>query len=116
MLKVVSFSAARKRKHRRKRHYPQDWQQQARACKETAGWKCEWCKAEHGVTRRYSKKTGAEYIVYLHACHTSRYSKNPKLICLCCRCHAFFDAARRRAAEHAEIERLRLRVAREVCS
>jgi predicted HNH restriction endonuclease len=69
--------------------YPRKWKRnQARACKEAAGWKCEKCGIEHG-TLRVSIWTGREWPVYMQAAHINHDPENdaPELACVCPTCH-----------------------------
>ncbi len=76
----------------RRKHYPKNWQELARRCKEQAGKACEFCHITQGKKRK-SKRTGEKYPVYLHAAHADHDigNPNPRLICLCPTCHGKFD-------------------------
>jgi hypothetical protein len=95
-----------RKKRRRKLHYPMNWKQLAAACKSHAGWKCEECQEAH-LTSKISKRTGQVYTMYLHAAHTGRYTKCPRLKALCPSCHARMDWQRRQRNARVRLERVK---------
>lgn len=69
--------------------YPANWDAIAKACKEKAGWKCEFCGIAHGETTTSVK--GKTYKVVLTAAHIGENRHN-KMDCsnlkaLCQSCH-----------------------------
>lgn len=77
---------------RNKHLYPENWPELARACKEAANWQCERCGITHGDERE--SRRGNLYRVWLQAAHRDhgkRYDPESGLICLCCRCHWWYD-------------------------
>jgi hypothetical protein len=95
-------------KPERRKRYPKDWEQQARVCKELAGWRCVRCRIKHG-SQRISKRTGAVYTVYLHAAHVNHDPDNqaPQLMCLCPTCHGRYDYRARMKRLQLNHERLK---------
>ena len=76
----------------KRRLYPTNWEDLARACKERAGWRCEHCGVEHG-TSAVSERTGVVYTIYLAAAHVDHdpWNPQPRLLALCPSCHARYD-------------------------
>jgi len=104
---VLSYQGVfMKKKRSKRRRYPKDWNQQADACKERAGWKCEAC-CEENLTWKVSRRTGLVYQMRLHAAHTGRYTKRPTLKALCPSCHARMDWERRKRKARIQLERMR---------
>ena len=95
-------------KHEKRKLYPRNWERLAWQCNEQAGWKCEYCHIRHGVVR-LSRRTGAEYTVYLHAAHQFHDIGNPdpSLLCLCPACHGTYDYQHRMRQKQFNHERLR---------
>jgi hypothetical protein len=92
----------------RRKKYPKNWEQQARQCKEQAGWRCASCKVKHGA-QRISKRTGVVYPVYLHAAHVNHDPANPTpdLLCLCPTCHGTYDYRYRMREHQIALERMK---------
>ncbi len=95
-----------------RREYPPNWEELARACKEAAGWRCQRCRVKQGKKR--ISKAGKPYKVRLAACHANPFDEksnpNPVLLCMCEKCHAWYDApykAMRRLINH-EINKHRI--------
>ena len=84
----------------RKLTYPENWAELARAAKERAGWKCEWCGIAQG-TECMSLK-GKPYKIMLTVHHPNGDTSNPDalLVALCQTCHLRDDAAMH--AQHAQ--------------
>lgn len=86
--------------------YPPDWDVIALSVKERAGWRCEWCGAEHGKPHPV---TGSR--VVLTTAHV--HDQNPmncapgNLAALCQRCHLNHDRARHLAKRKANRRRRR---------
>lgn len=97
-------------KPERRKLYPLNWEQLARQCKESAGWKCQFCHIRHG-SKRTSRRTGERYSVYLHAAHADHDIGNPCpiLICLCPTCHGTYDYRHRTREKHLALERMKHR-------
>ena len=95
-------------KRERRKQYPNNWEQLARQCKEQAGWQCEFCDIRNGA-ERISRRTGACYIVYLHAAHQFHDVGNPDphLLCLCPTCHGRYDYQYRMRQKWLNHERLK---------
>ena len=96
--------------YKRKR-YPPNWRQLSFECKKRAGWKCEICGIRQCDTC-ISKRTGAEYVVYLHAAHMQENdteNTQPELKALCPKHHGILDAKRRRRAKRIALEKLKHR-------
>lgn len=89
----------------RRRRYPKNWEQLARACKEAAGQQCMYCAVAQG-TELISKRTGAVYKVALHAAHQDHDVGNqrPRLLCLCPSCHGTYDAKHRQRRRQTRLE------------
>ena len=75
-----------------KERYPPDWDEQAKARKEQAGWVCEVCGAKQGEVR-WGKVNGRYYTVWLAAAHLNHDPENPhaKLAVFCQACHMKYD-------------------------
>jgi hypothetical protein len=58
-------------------HYPLNWDELARACKERANWHCEHCGVADG-TERVGKKRGRVYRVRIAAAHIHHDPANPE--------------------------------------
>ena len=83
------------------------WDELKTACKERAGWQCEYvhpngkrCSMREDEIRKSKRRRGRPYVVHLHAAHLD--NKNPgdpesTLICLCPKHHMQMD---RRAELH----------------
>ncbi len=99
----------RKKRYRKRRRYPKNWRELAFACKSRANWQCEQCGETH-LTLKISKRTGQEYLMYLHAAHNGRYTALPKLKALCPSCHARMDHRRRKREAQVRLERLKHRL------
>ena len=86
-----------------KKAYPdkQRWNELKTACKERAGWQCEYvypngkrCGMHEDEIRKSRRRQGKPYVVHLHAAHlgnTDPGDPNPKLICLCPKHHMQMD-------------------------
>jgi len=72
--------------------YPANWEELASACKEAAGWCCQFCGAAHG-SQAISPHTGLVYTIYLAACHLDHdpWNPTPRLAALCPSCHMRYD-------------------------
>jgi hypothetical protein len=73
--------------------YPENWPEIERACKDRAGWICEWCSVDHG-TMRIGKKYKRPYKVILsgaHLNHDPSDNRDENLIALCQECHLCHD-------------------------
>jgi hypothetical protein len=89
--------------------YPKNWPELSQACKDKAGWKCQYCGVEHRAIR-ISHKTGVVYPVFLHAAHkylNDEGNPAPELLCLCPTCHGVRDALLRRSAADLRLERMK---------
>lgn len=88
--------------------YPSNWDALARACKERAGWRCEFCGVPQGA-QVISQRTGAVYTVYLGAAHVNHDPWNPAplLIALCPSCHGRYDWSWRERERRAALEAYR---------
>ena len=78
---------------KRRKLYPKDWVERSRTFKESREWRCEHCGVTQGETR-ISRRTGLEYIVWLHAAHKHLHetqSPEAELLCLCPSCHGAYD-------------------------
>ncbi len=83
--------------------------EQKLACKEAAGWRCEYiypngkrCRAIEGQLKRKKGRNGRPdgwTVEHMHGCHADqdRFNPHPRLICLCARHHFKFD-------RHAELK------------
>ena len=95
---------------RNKHLYPPDWKAIAERCKELAGYRCQHCQIEQGAER--TSRRGNLYRVYLQACHkdhTQRHKPNAELLCLCVRCHWWFDFNQWLREQDIRIQRLKHR-------
>jgi hypothetical protein len=90
-----------------RRHYPQNWEELSRQCKERAGWKCEHCGAEQYELR--TSKRGNPYLVYLAAAHKwhDKHNPDPELIALCQSCHARHDWQYKQRQAQVRLEQIR---------
>ena len=75
-----------------KERYPSDWDEQAKARKEQAGWTCEQCGAKQGE-ERLGKIHNRYYTIRLAAAHLNHDPENPhpKLAVFCQACHMKYD-------------------------
>jgi hypothetical protein len=73
--------------------YPPNWKDLARAAKERAGWRCEWCGIAQGTEVIGLK--GKPYQIMLTVHHPNADTENPDalLIALCQPCHLRDDLA-----------------------
>ena len=73
-------------------HYPHNWDELARACKERANWQCEHCGVGDG-TVLVGKKRGTMYRVRIAAAHVYHDPENPEpsLMAFCQSCHLKYD-------------------------
>jgi hypothetical protein len=96
--------------------YPKNWKQLAFACKEAAGWVCEFCGIAHGA-ETISRRTGNVYTVYLHAAHLDHdpWNPNPRLAALCPSCHGRYDWQDYQRKVWLELEVLRHQVYLQAC-
>ncbi len=94
-----------------RRHYPPNWSQLAKQCKEAAGWKCEFCGIEQYAL--VESRRGRPYIIYLHAAHRwhNKHNPAPELLCLCITCHSRYDYQQKQRERRISIERLRHQIA-----
>ena len=83
-------------------HYKRKECEAKRACKEVAGWQCEWihpngqrCRARHGQLRRKKGRHGEPdgwIVIHLHACHVgNKLGSLQKYICFCPSHHTEYD-------------------------
>lgn len=111
----------------KRKDYPENWEELSLACKEAAHWLCQRCRCKHGKKR--ISRAGKPYRVKLAACHADPYEpkscSDPLLICLCEKCHAWYDApykARQRYFKHERnkhrilLARKGFRVATTICA
>ena len=93
----------------RRKSYPKNWPQISFAVRKAANWKCQYCGISQGASR-YSRRTGAEYIIYLHCAHLDHDPGNPapRLACLCPTCHGKYDFQTRIRKRDFKIFRLKL--------
>ena len=72
---------------RKSPEYPPNWSEMAKACKDAAKWRCEWCGVIHGEER--IGKNGKAYKVFMTVHHPDNDTLNPdaRLVCLCQECH-----------------------------
>lgn len=91
--------------------YPTNWDEVARACKEHAGWRCEFCGIAQG-TEVVSERTGVVYTIYLAAAHLDHdpWNPEPRLAALCPSCHARYDYSWQERQRRLELEQVRHRV------
>lgn len=74
--------------------YPPDWEEIARAVKDEAGWKCEWCGQPHDTS------SGRTILTVHHLDRNPANCERSNLVALCAVCHLRDEAkARRREAE-----------------
>ena len=87
--------------------YPANWEALARACKDRAGWRCEFCGVGHGSTTL--SRRGEPYIVYLAAAHLDHdpWNAHPRLAALCPSCHGRYDWQDYERKKWLELEILR---------
>lgn len=83
----------------RKLTYPENWQEMARAAKERANWRCEWCGIAQGTEVIGAR--GKPYKIFLTVHHPNGDTHNPDavIVALCQPCHLRDDAAMH--AQHA---------------
>ncbi len=86
-----------------KNAYPdkQRWNELKTACKERAGWQCEYiyqngkrCGMREDEIRKSKRRPGRPYVVHLHAAHLDNKNPGdpePTLICLCPKHHMQMD-------------------------
>ena len=70
--------------------YPANWKAISLARRQAAGWRCEWCPAEHGQPHPVTGST-----VVLTVAHLDHQPENvdpDNLRALCQRCHLAYDA------------------------
>ncbi len=83
-------------------HYKRKEREAKRACKEMAGWQCEWvhpngqrCRARQNQLHRKKGRHGEPdgwKIIYLHACHVgNKQGPLRKYICFCPNHHIEYD-------------------------
>ena len=89
----------------RKPIYPPNWKELAKACKDAAGWRCEWCRVKHGDVRRNIKGQLYSVILTVHHPDGNTSDPNARLIALCPACHLRDDAPMH--AKHAQETRNR---------
>lgn len=91
--------------------YPPNWDEMARACKQRAGWQCEFCGVPHG-TPAVSERTGVVYTIYLAAAHLDHdpWNAEPQLAALCPSCHARYDYSWRERERRVALEQYRHRL------
>jgi hypothetical protein len=72
--------------------YPTNWDELASACKEAAGWCCQFCGIAQG-TQVVSQYTGVVYPIRLGAAHLDHdpWNPTPRLAALCQSCHMRYD-------------------------
>jgi len=87
--------------------YPWNWFQLAFACKERAGWCCEYCGIAHGTPA--ISRAGKPYILYLAAAHLDHdpWNPAPRLAALCPTCHGRYDRSDYERKRWLELEVLR---------
>ncbi len=89
-----------------RKKYPPNWDEISRAVKESAGWKCENCGAEHGKPH---PKTGSLVILTTaHLDHDPANCARDNLRAWCQRCHLRYDQALHIA--HARQTRVRRQI------
>jgi|SRR5579875_2289068 hypothetical protein len=88
--------------------YPANWYALAQACKERAGWRCEFCGVPQGA-QAISRRTGVVYPVYLAAAHVDHdpWNPMPRLVALCPSCHGRYDWSWRQRERRAALEAYR---------
>jgi hypothetical protein len=91
--------------------YPDNWEELAYACKQLAGWCCQFCGIAHR-TPVISQRTGQVYIAYLHAAHLDHdpWNPSPRLAALCPSCHGRYDWMDYERKRWLELEILRNQV------
>lgn len=77
------------------------WNELKTACKERAGWQCEYvypngkrCGMREDEIRKSKRRRGRPYVVHLHAAHLDNKDPSnpePELVCLCPRHHMQMD-------------------------
>ncbi len=77
------------------------WNELKAACKERAGWRCEYvhpngkrCSMREDEIRKSQRRRGRPYVVHLHAAHLDNKDPSnpePELVCLCPRHHMQMD-------------------------
>jgi 5-methylcytosine-specific restriction endonuclease McrA len=79
--------------------YPRDWKAISLAIRAAAGWRCEFCGAEHGKPH---PDTGSKVVLTVaHLDHRPENNDRANLRALCPRCHNGYDASTRRAGVKA---------------
>ena len=75
------------KRHRKPPQYPPNWPEMAKACKDAAGYRCEWCGIASGEER--IGLSGKPHKVVLSVHHPNSDTLNPdaEIVCLCSRCH-----------------------------
>lgn len=69
--------------------YPKEWKAISIACKERAGWVCEWCGAVHGQPHH---ETGSLVVLTTaHLNHKPFDCRPENLRALCQKCHLAYD-------------------------
>lgn len=91
--------------------YGPAWRQISLSRRSRAGWRCEWCDAEHGQP---NPVTGSKVVLTVaHLDHDPTNNAEDNLAALCQRCHLAYDAdhhrrnaaaTRRRQMQTAELE------------
>lgn len=75
--------------------YPPEWPLISLWVRVCAGWRCEWCNAEHGEPHPI---TGSKVVLTVaHLDHQPENCAPTNLVGLCQRCHNGHDAKARRA-------------------
>ena len=90
-----------------RRDYPSNWDDLSRAVKIEAGWRCEFCQAEHGKPH---PATGSPVVIATaHLDGDPRNCERVNLIAVCQKCHLLLDRSRhsRHRRENRELEELR---------
>ncbi|MCY4464807.1 MAG: hypothetical protein OXE46_04650 [Chloroflexi bacterium] len=92
-----------------KHRYPADWKAISLRIRQQAGWRCQWCDAEHGEPH---PQTGSIVILTVaHLNHMPEDNRRDNLAALCQRCHLTYDMRihimrRKQNAARQERERL----------
>lgn len=97
---------------KRERYHP-NYDAQALARKEQAGWKCEQCGTGHGV-KLIGKKKGNVYKVRISAAHLDHdpENPNPRLMAMCETCHLRYDRFEHGKHARATIKRKKVEAMR----
>ena len=69
--------------------YPKNWEKISLRVRESAGWKCQFCRVAQG--RPHWKNGKAAVMTVAHLDHDTTHNSDDNLACLCRVCHLRYD-------------------------